>query len=179
MSNDLSVLLENPGKPKTKRAGMGSHQKTTADKSEWLSPPKLVAALGTFDLDPCAPQARPWDTAITHFHKGEDGLGKKWKGRVWCNPPYGQETGKWLERCAEHKNAIALIFARTETNHWHDFVWPKAHAIFFLRKRIRFYHVSGEKASFNGGAPSALISYNKENTEYIKKSGLEGHLVFL
>ena len=32
----------------------------TADsKSEWLTPPEVIAALGEFDLDPCAPINRP------------------------------------------------------------------------------------------------------------------------
>jgi hypothetical protein len=45
---------------------LSSHQKN-GGHDEWLTPPEIVKALGTFDLDPCAPAVRPWDTAKRHF----------------------------------------------------------------------------------------------------------------
>ena len=38
-------------------------------KEEWLTPPDLVQLLGPFDLDPCAPVRRPWDTAAKHYRE--------------------------------------------------------------------------------------------------------------
>lgn len=32
-------------------------------KDEWLTPPEIVQSLGSFDLDPCSPIARPWPFA--------------------------------------------------------------------------------------------------------------------
>ncbi len=80
-----------------------------------------------------------------------------WHGRVWCNPPYGKQTAIWLERCAQHGNAVALVFARTGTNWFFDTVWNRATAVFFIRGRLRFYHVSGEQAG-SAGAPSVLVA---------------------
>jgi hypothetical protein len=40
---------------------------TPHSKDEWLTPQFIVQALGAFDLDPCAPVNRPWDTARTHY----------------------------------------------------------------------------------------------------------------
>ena len=34
-------------------------------KDEWLTPPNILRALGAFDLDPCAPEKRPWEMAAT------------------------------------------------------------------------------------------------------------------
>lgn len=155
--------------------GMGGHHSHNAGKDEWLTPPHIIRALGRFDLDPCAPVVRPWPMADQHFTA--DGLNQEWKGRVWCNPPYGRETGKWLARCAEHRNAIALVFARTETRDWVDHVWGKAHAIMFLHGRLHFHHVNGDRAKSNSGAPSALISYSRENTQALKSSGIAGSVV--
>lgn len=87
----------------------------TAGKEDWLTPPEILRALGTFDLDPCSPTDRPWDTAKIHYTKIDDGLAKPWHGRVWLNPPYGNKTKSWLSRLALHGNGIALVFARTET----------------------------------------------------------------
>ena len=66
-------------------------------KSEWLTPPGIVKAVGPFDLDPCAPISRPWNTAENHLTIEDDGLNSEWNGRVWCNPPYSRATiDEWL-----------------------------------------------------------------------------------
>ena len=83
-------------------------------KDEWLTPPGIIKSLGEFDLDPCSPEEykRPWSTAKNHMTLSDDGLSKEWFGRVWCNPPYGRETFKWLNKLYHHGNGLALIFAR-------------------------------------------------------------------
>ncbi len=148
------------------KKGMSSHQSTAAQTDEWLTPPEIIKALGPFDLDPCAPvpARRPWPTAAKHYDLHDNGLLKPWNGRVWCNPPYGLNIGKWLGRCAEHKDALVLIFARVETDAWHKHIWNQADAVFFFRGRIAFHQApDGRKARFTGGAPSALIAYGQNN----------------
>lgn len=147
-------------------------------KDEWLTPPEILKALGAFDLDPCAPIRRPWETAKQHYTVLDDGLNKKWFGRVWCNPPYGTQTGRWLQRCAEHRNAIVLTFARTETKMFFDCVWDKADAVLFFRGRLKFYHVTG-KPGGPAGAPSVLIAYGSENVISLFHSGLNGKFIKL
>ncbi len=161
------------------RKGMGSHQSANMGKDEWLTPPELIKKLGKFDLDPCSPINRPWDTAINHYNINDDGLIKEWKGRVWLNPPYGLQATIWLKKLSEHKNGIALIFARTETEMFFNQVWESAHSILFLKGRLYFHHVTGERASANAGAPSVLISYNKENSDFLHDSGISGKLIKL
>lgn len=147
-------------------------------KDEWLTPPHIMAALGEFDLDPCAPINRPWATAATHFTIVDDGLNQAWEGRVFCNPPYGRETQKWLNKCAEHNNCIALVFARTETRMFFDSIWSKATAIFFIKGRLSFHSVDGKKGG-TAGAPSVLVAYGKENAEYLKNIKIAGCYVDL
>ena len=159
--------------------GMGSHQSARSEKDEWLTPPEIIRALGVFDLDPCAPVKRPWEMASRHYTWQDNGLLKPWKGRVWCNPPYGRETGRWLARCSEHKNATVLIFARTETADWVKHVWGAAHSVMFLFGRLHFYHVDGRRAEANSGAPSALIAYDEPNTVALEACGLPGRIIRL
>jgi hypothetical protein len=140
--------------------GMGGHHSARAGKDEWLTPPEILKAVGPFDLDPCAPSVRPWDMAAKHISLPGDGLLANWRGRVWCNPPYGRATGDWLDRCVRHGNATALVFARTETDHWFRHVWPHASAILFLQGRLHFHHVDGRRAEYNSGAPSALVAFD-------------------
>lgn len=144
-------------------AGMGGHQSQAMLKDEWLTPPSLVKLLGDFDLDPCAPAQRPWDTAGLHYSVHDNGLAMPWFGRVWLNPPYGRQMAEWVARLADHGDGIALVFARTDTEAFHEIVWPKASALLFLRGRLHFHHVSGERAIHNSGAPSVLVAYGEAN----------------
>jgi hypothetical protein len=154
-----------------------AHDRTTG-KEDWLTPPEIIRALGQFDLDPCSPIQRPWDTATRHYTLHENGLLKEWSGRVWLNPPYGNETDKWMRRLANHGNGIALIFARTETGTFFPWVWDCATAIMFLRGRICFYTKEGKKAG-PAGAPSCLIAYGSENAATLARSEIVGKLLVL
>ena len=160
--------------------GIGGHQRAFRGKTnEWLTPPNIITALGEFDLDPCSPVVRPWDTAKKHYHIEDDGLAQKWEGRVWLNPPYGNEAEDWLKRLAEHGNGIALIFARTETAMFFDWCWNKANSMLFLKGRLFFHTVDGARAKHNGGAPSVLIAYGASNTAALEASKIEGQMVYL
>lgn len=148
----------------------------TDNSPEWLTPPYIIEALGAFDLDPCSPVVRPWDTAMRHYTMDDDGFKKRWRGRVWLNPPYGRETFRWIEKLADHGNGTALIFARTETIGFHDHVWRRADSVFFFKGRLRFHRPDGSQAG-TAGAPSCLIAYSEADTEALRVSGLSGCLV--
>ena len=158
---------------------IGGHQSARMKNDEWLTPPELIRALGEFDLDPCSPIVRPWDTAKFHYDIRDDGLKQYWHGRVWLNPPYGKETGLWLRRLERHGNGIALIFARTETEMFFEHVWNGATALKFIKGRLHFHHVDGRRADANSGAPSVLVAYCHENGERLWKSDIEGRMVWL
>jgi len=143
-----------------------------------LPPPPLLRTLGHFDLDPCSPMNRPWDTADTHFTLEDDGLVQTWTGRVWLNPPYGPQLGKWLDLLAKHGDGIALIFARTETNAFFNYVWDQADAILFLRGRLRFHKPDGTQGG-TAGSPSVLVAYGANNVEVLKNCGLPGKFILL
>lgn len=135
-------------------------------KDEWLTPPSLKDPLGEFDLDPCSPVNRPWDTAKKHYTIHDDGLLQPWEGRVWCNPPYST-CEHWLKKASHYGNAIVLIFARTETNMFFRYVWPKANGILFIKGRVQFGHITGKKSGA-AGAPSILIAYGEDNARMLQ-----------
>lgn len=150
---------------------------------EWLTPPSIIKALGPFDLDPCSPGAAraPWPTASRMIGLPTDGLSVPWHGRIWLNPPYGDETGMWLEKLADHGDGIALVFARTETTWFHEFVWPRASGLFFFRRRLRFHTVNGKPGESSAGAPSVLVAFGQKNNQALealktkKAKVLRGH----
>jgi hypothetical protein len=140
----------------------------------WLTPKAIIDSLGPFDLDPCAaPKPRPWETASTHYVELDNGLAKPWFGMVWCNPPYGKETGTWLKRLSEHNNGIALIFARTETA-WFQAVAGKATLLLFPAGRISFCKPDGTLSKSNAGAPSVFMAFGNEAANRLINSGIKG-----
>lgn len=164
-----------------------SHHARVAYRTEYLTPPGLLTPLGAFDLDPCAPepQRRPWSTAARHYDITQDGLAQPWHGRVWLNPPFGDEAATWLARLVEHGNGIALVPARTETQMFAQHVWGAADVVCFLHKRPHFhlccgewvphkrakggrvYVAAGEALPFNSGVPMCLIAYGAHNAHVL------------
>lgn len=161
------------------RKGIGGHHSANSRSDEWITPPEIIAALGEFDLDPCAAINQPWKTAKTQWTIEDDGFFKTWFGRVWLNPPYGKSTPAWLNRMATHGNGIVLVFARTETRMFFDYVWNKADAILFIKSRLNFYRVDGTRSHSTAGAPSVLIAYGKHNTKALRNSNIAGKYISL
>lgn len=165
----------------TKRfAAIGGHHSHRAGTVEWLTPPEIIAALGPFDLDPCAPIEQPYPTAAQVFTAKDNGLIQRWprRARVWLNPPYTAAViGRWLARMAEHGRGTALIFARTETEAFSRYVFDEATAVLFMKGRINFHLPDGTRASANAGAPTALCAYGMRDADVLAGCEIEGRFV--
>lgn len=157
---------------------LSSHQRPRrGDTDEWLTPPEIIAALGPFDLDPCASIDRPWPTATTHYTILDNGLMLDWHGFVWCNPPFGPHADAFLHRSANHGNGIALVPARTETRWFIREIWRRADAILFLHHRPYFHRPDGTRGESNSGAPICLVGYGAEAVARLAASELTGSLI--
>ena len=115
---------------------IGGHEKPNKGSTDtWLTPFEIVSQLGEFDLDPCEHLFMPKKLAKNGFNINDDGLSKEWFGRVWMNPPYSKNK-EFAKKFCDHKNGIALVFARTETSWFKNYY--KADAFLFLPSRITF-----------------------------------------
>jgi hypothetical protein len=170
-----SPVVDLFGVPQQPRRAMGSHDNNSAGHDEWLTPPEVIGALGSFDLDPCSPVDRPWPTAREHYTIADNGLTLPWHGLVWVNPPYSTAS-KWLAKLSAHGDGIALLFARTETQLFFRHVWPHATALLFLEGRLHFHYANGRRAG-NSGAPSVLVAYGDRAAEVLAGTALAGQLV--
>lgn len=131
----------------------------SSEKMDWGTPQDLFNKLNqkyNFTVDVASNDQNY--KVKKHYTKKENGLKQNWSGeRVWCNPPYGREIGKWLEKAYNTKClAVFLIPARTDTKWFHDFVYKKPNVTYeFIRGRLKF---EGGKTS--APFPSMIVVYN-------------------
>jgi site-specific DNA-methyltransferase (adenine-specific) len=79
---------------------------TSSEDMTWATPQKWFDYLNLefgFTLDPCC---LPATAKCKKFYTPvEDGLSKSWQDeRVFMNPPYGREIGKWMKKA--HDEAL-------------------------------------------------------------------------
>lgn len=116
----------------------------SSNTDNWATPQNFFDELNSefhFNLDPCANEEN--HKCETYFTKEDDGLSQNWGGNcVFCNPPYGREIGKWVEKSyiesqKENTTVVMLIPARTDTKWFHEFIYGKAE-IRFIKGRLKF-----------------------------------------
>lgn len=93
-----------------------------------------------FTLDPCCHH----ETAKCkkHYTPEEDGLAQSWQDeRVFMNPPYGRELGKWMKKAYEEARdngalVVAFVPARVDTEWWHRYAVKGE--VRFPKGRVKF-----------------------------------------
>ena len=149
-----------------------THESTYNESKEWYTPKYIFDALDLcFDMDVCSPgkDVVSWIPAERHLTIADDGLTSNWRGTVWCNPPYGMDTPKWMQKLCKHGDGIALVFSRTDTNWFHDYA-AKSDGILFISKRVQFIQSKQAESYAKGfpvknsgsGAGSMLIAYGRK-----------------
>lgn len=107
-----------------------------------------------FETDVCA---IPENAKCEKFYTPEmDGLAQNWTGVCWCNPPYGREVGKWVEKASKaNATVVMLLPARTDTRWFHNWIYGKAE-IRFIKRRLKF---GGQKNA--APFPSMVVVFRK------------------
>lgn len=115
----------------------------------WSTPKELYDALNKefdFNDDPCPLS-----------ENGIDGLLREWGTRTYCNPPYGRNIGKWINKgyneSQQGKLVVMLIPCRTDTKWFHEYVLKGE--IRLIRGRLKFGD-SKNSAPF----PSAIVVFD-------------------
>lgn len=106
----------------------------------WSTPQDFFEKLNrefNFTIDVCAiPENAKCKKYFTPF---DDGLSQEWTGVCWCNPPYGREIGKWVQKAATSNAVVVMLLpARTDTKWFHTWCLPFADEIRFLQGRLKF-----------------------------------------
>lgn len=128
---------------------------------DWATPQDFFDKLNEefqFTLDPCADDFN--HKCEKYYTEKQDGLSQEWSGeRVFCNPPYGRDVPKWVEKCFNEVYfgkclcAVMLLNARTDTKWFHNYVYHKAE-VRFVKGRLKFGD-KGQPAPF----PSMVVVF--------------------
>ena len=130
----------------------------TSNNGCWATPHEFFENLNKefhFDTDVCA---LPENAKCPNYYSPEDdGLRQNWTGSCWCNPPYGRQIGKWVEKAYMSSmlgaTVVMLLPARTDTAWFHDYIYGKAE-IRFVRGRLKFVG-----AKYNAPFPSMVAVF--------------------
>lgn len=160
---------------------MNIAHETKRKSVEWYTPAWVFEALGiSFDLDPSSPHDRelPWIPAKRRYTVFDNGLAKPWSGRVWLNPPYGEQTEFWMRRMADHGNGIALCFSRTDTEWFHETI-ASADAVLFVKGRIDFVPgAENEHKKSRSGAATAMFAWGSACVTALERLSSRGFMVY-
>lgn len=144
----------------------------SSDSPEWYTPDFVIEhtlrLFGEIDLDPCSnSHEAPNVPARNIYTKDDDGLSQIWEGKVYLNPPYGSEIGKWINKLvASYTNgsvteSLSLLPARIDTAWFqplYDFLMCN------MRGRVQFANASNS-APF----PSVIVYMGNRNDEFIEQ----------
>lgn len=144
---------------------------TTNQTNEWYTPKDIIDRVrvffgGTITLDPASCEhANTIIQAERIYTIHDNGLSHDWYGNVWCNPPYGDETAKFVAKAiAERDNyqhCLLLLKAATDTTWFRPlFAYPMC----FVYGRVHFYTAADvySPATF----PSVVVYIGHDKTRF-------------
>ena len=131
-----------------------------SENQAWETPLDFFSKLDqlfSFTLDACASDENA--KVANYYTEEQDALLQDWQGVVWCNPPYGREQIKFIEKAyqesVKHGSVVVcLIPARPDTKVWQDLIFNHADQVCFIKGRLKFGN-SKDAAPF----PSALVVF--------------------
>ena len=136
----------------------------SSQSEEWATPTVFFEELDKefhFDLDVCATPENA--KCVRYYTRADDGLKQAWSedgSVIWCNPPYGRQISAWVRKAYEEMQkgatVVMLVFARTETRWFHEYIYGKAE-IRFVKGRIHFSNSKNPAPS-----PSMVVIFRKK-----------------
>jgi len=134
-------------------------------RMDWETPQDFYDKLNQefgFQLDPCC--SKETAKCDRYYTDIEDGLAQSWGGyKVFMNPPYGRDIGKWIKKAYEESLkgslVVCLIPARTDTRWWWDYCIRGE--VRFIKGRLKFKGLNGKGEIVNNSAtfPSAVVIF--------------------
>jgi phage N-6-adenine-methyltransferase len=146
---------------------------TSSGSNEWYTPAHLIERartfLGAIDLDPASSERANETVQAQRFYDARtDGLAQHWTGRIWLNPPYGDEASKFVAKAIREYQAgnatevLLLLKAATDTGWFRPlFDYPMC----FIYGRISFVTGDGSESA-TATFPSVVVYLGQHYDEF-------------
>ena len=144
-----------------------THLGNISIQDEWVTPKALLcSAIIKFDILPfldvaCTEKNAQFSAYIT---KEDNALLHEWKTDFYANPPYSKVYDFMKKAYESHKKynvtGLILVYAKTDTRWWHEFVEDKAE-VHFIKGRVKFY-LNGQISENSAPYPSCWVIYRKK-----------------
>lgn len=150
--------------------------KNSSESNEWYTPANLIqkatSLLGVINLDPASSElANQTVQARQIYTIDDDGLTRQWVGNVWCNPPYGDDVARFVEKMiAEYESGhilegLLLVAARTDTQWFRKLRrFPRC----FLWGRVKFIASESGEAGDPAGFPSMIVYFGSHPDNFVE-----------
>ena len=138
---------------------------------EWFTPIEFIDAarrvMGGIDTDPASCPAANKRVGAKHYWSAQQSgldMANKWSGRVWMNPPYGGEAGRFVDRLFREldsgavSTAIVLLNLNSMSTNWFSPIPERADAILVTHGRLKFVAGSSEQ-KFSSPATGSVVLY--------------------
>lgn len=140
----------------------------TTGKEDWLTPPEIIASLGEFHLDPCAPVKRPWDTAKKHYTILDNGLRQPWHGLRMAEPAIRRRNFKMAaEACRARQRDSSCICQNRDSKLFSLGMGICQRTSFYSGKNSIFHSPRETKHSRRGRSPERSYRLWKRKCKHI------------
>lgn len=158
-----------------------AHQLINQDSGnvEWYTPLDIIEAaretMGGIDLDPASSDKANERVRATHYFTAEDdGLKRRWYGRVWMNHPFGRGVGKvWVGKIIHESHrekrsvmaAICITYASTSEKWFRPLLqFPQC----YLYGRTNYINQNGEQVK--GASKGSVVTLVKGDLDKFREA---------
>ncbi len=151
---------------------------------EWYTPNEYLDSvhevLGEIDLDPAScGQANKTVKAYKFYSKEDDGLSYPWYGKIFLNPPYGNDGPPFVQKLIDEfrkgnvTEAILLVNARSTDAKWYQPLFDEV--LCFTNHRLDFDSPDGKEINSTFG--SCFVYFGKNRKKFVEVFSKYGAVV--
>jgi len=156
----------------SKRRRLQDHERQRMWTPEYILGPIRDMWAGDIDLDPCTEEENP-TRAKAFYCLPDDGCVLSWDyPTVFCNPPYGETRGRWVDRCIEEgkkRKVLLLIPSHTETAICQKAMQHCTEAL-FVQGRLKF-GIPRENGRQEAASHGSILFGFGQSVAYMKRLG--------
>jgi len=135
--------------------------------NEWETPDHIFElGCDTFDFTPEIDVCANAQNSKCDLFIEEDSLNREWTRPFWCNPPY-HKVKDWIRKAylshvKYNISGLALLFAKTDVQAFHDYIFHGKAEIYFIKGRVHFFK-DGKESVQPAPYPSCFVFWREKD----------------